>query len=174
MWLLPRYSKRCKYLLLCPRCNDYTWVPVSIQHNVFNSTSPVAVFSRVFGSRITPDHKPRWFNEWPFLFANNRILRLNWWQSELRSITRRRTTHDIVPREVDQSRSPLVIRDSQDIWYTAMSERLHRTGYGLTDPPHLVFRRTTAYAHVFRLQGTVILWSAKVSYQYVLLVKSTE
>jgi len=25
---------------------------------VFNSTSPVAVFSLVFGSRITPDHKP--------------------------------------------------------------------------------------------------------------------
>lgn len=52
-----------------------------------------------------------------------------------------------------------------------MSKGFSWTGDGLTDPPHLVVRRTT---HAFRLQGTVTLWSTKVVYEYALLAESTE
>ena len=55
-----------------------------------------------------------------------------------------------------------------------MSEKLSKMCSGRTDPPHLVFRGTTADAHVFCLQRTVILWSAEVSGQYTLLVESRE
>ena len=115
MHLFAWYSQSHKYLPLCPRCDNYTCTPIIIQACPFISASPLEVVCLVFGSRTAPDHRPRRLNESPGLFANSRILQLNWWHPKFTPIEWKRSAHDTIPCKVDQSCSSLAMRNSQDI-----------------------------------------------------------